>query len=382
MDTNSCVLFEMLVDRLRSAMNHTSGLSPPPATPFAREGTASTSTERLSGEIIRVHWPFRHKDTPFYPAGGYSDTTYLQVQHTSVVTSYHHTLSMHLLTTSCQHILSSHPDNTQASIASSSSAGSRSQTHPPSLSSLPPPPPPHMVPTAPTAVLSSPRSLMEGVPSVPCPYVTDVYPISGATPSSTCTTTITTTTTTTTTTPYPSPYQRSRSKPFFFLLPSPNVAEITRRLLLHSRLDVERLAALLAYDCSYATWTNMMTNEVIRFEALGWRLSEPLSLIRAGERELGVVCRGLDRNSAAVAEVMLLRVGDLETRCGIAPLDDNHDHDPASHRGNGRGSSGSGSGTNPPAFSFMRGRGGGGGGGGNTTNSPGGVPNNSASPHH
>ena len=81
MDTNSCVLFEMLVDRLRSAMNHTSGgLPPPPATPFAREET--TSTERLNGEIIRVHWPFRHKDTPFYPAGGYSDTTYLQVHHT------------------------------------------------------------------------------------------------------------------------------------------------------------------------------------------------------------------------------------------------------------------------------------------------------------
>ena len=92
---------------------------------------------------------------------------------------------MHLLTTSCQHILSSHPVNTQASTASSSSAGSRSQNHPPSLSSLPPPPPPPMVPTAPTAVLSSPRSLMEGVSSFPCPYVTDVYPISGATPSTT-----------------------------------------------------------------------------------------------------------------------------------------------------------------------------------------------------
>ena len=146
--------------------------------------------------------------------------------------------------------------------------------------------------------------------------------------------------------------------------------EITRRLLLHSRLDVERLAALLAYDCSCVTWANMMANEVVRFEALGWRLSEPFSLIRAGERELGVVCRGLDRNSAAVAEVMLLRVGDLETRCGIAPLEDS-DADGHARPRRGRGSSSS------SVLSFMPGQ----GSGGSSGSSPG-LPNNSASPHY
>ena len=206
----------------------------------------------------------------------------------------------------------------------------------------------------------------------PCPYATRVYPITG--------------------TALPHPITPSSHPQFNISIHPPSLTfsqhtEITRRLLLHSRLDVERLAALVAYDCSYVTWTNMMANEVIRFEALGWRLSEPLSLIRAGERELEKVCRGLDRNSAAVAEVMLRRVGDLETRCGIAPLDgkddnnnnnNNDDHAPPDSSGRGNGNRGRGSHSSSTVFSSTSGQG---GSGGRNGSSPG-VPNNSSSPHY
>ena len=182
MDVNSCVLFELLVDRLRSAMPSPAA---PPASPFAREEAAATAAalagERLRGEVIRVHWPSRHRDTSFYPPGGYSETTYIQVHSTHVVISCHHTLSMHL-------IITSYPVNTQASSASASAGSqsqSQSQAHHPNLDgsggdskSSPPPTHPPLKSGAGASTALSPTSA-EGVPTTPCPYATHVYPITG-----------------------------------------------------------------------------------------------------------------------------------------------------------------------------------------------------------
>jgi hypothetical protein len=51
------------------------------------------------------------------------------------------------------------------------------------------------------------------------------------------------------------------------------ITELTKRLLLYSYLNVERLAALIAYNCSESIWSALLSNgELMRFESLGWRL--------------------------------------------------------------------------------------------------------------
>ena len=76
---------------------------------------------------------------------------------------------------------------------------------------------------------------------------------------------------------------------------------------------------------------------------------------------------------------MLLRVGDLETRCGIAPIDGDNDEDEHVRSSPRQGNIGHGRGrgnNNNPVFSIVQGL-----SGGNNSSSPGVPNNNGASPH-
>jgi hypothetical protein len=95
------------------------------------------------------------------------------------------------------------------------------------------------------------------------------------------------------------------------------VSDLTASLLASRRLDVDRLAALVAYDCSQATWSQMMHSEIVRFESLGWRLIAPLSILKCGSRDLSIIAHGLDSNSCAIAEIILGRVVELEEKAGL-----------------------------------------------------------------
>jgi hypothetical protein len=82
MESNSCVLFEMLVDCLRKqvisagAENPDEDAAAPKRRRGARAAAQAAAAAQLKGVSIHVHWPSRHHNTTFCPPHGFSTVPY------------------------------------------------------------------------------------------------------------------------------------------------------------------------------------------------------------------------------------------------------------------------------------------------------------------